>query len=370
MNDCLIIGAGAVGLSLAYELARRGKRVSVIDRREPGSEASWAGAGILPPANARTARNGYEELLALSNELHARWAVELQELTGIDNGLRRCGGIYVARTEADAVALEQQAADWRQTKIDCEPLDAAAMAESEPKLVAASDQPILSAYRLKNESQLRNPRHLQALVAACHRVGVGIRSGIECSAINTSGDRVTGITTNAGVMSAESYCVASGAWTSGLLAPFGVQVQVKPIRGQIVLFRTAEPVLRQVINEGPRYFVPREDGRLLVGSTEEDVGFDARNTAKGIQGLIDFAMSLVPELADARTEKTWAGLRPATSDGLPLVGPIPGTTNAFCAAGHFRSGLQLSPGTAVVVAQMMCGERPAIDLAMMRVDRG
>lgn len=370
MNDCLIIGAGAVGLSIAYELARRGKRVSVIDRREPGTEASWAGAGILPPANLRTARNGYEQLFALSNDLHVRWSTELQELTGIDNGLRRCGGIYLARTPADADALAKQVADWQQTKIDCEPLDAAAIAHYEPNLIAASDQPILSAFRLKDETQLRNPRHLQALVAACHRVGVEIRSGIECTSLETSAGRVVAVTTNVGKFSAESYCVASGAWTAGLLAPFGVQVQVKPIRGQIVLFRTAEPLLTHVINEGPRYFVPREDGRLLVGSTEEDVGFDARNTAKGVQGLIDFAMSLVPELADARVEKSWAGLRPATTDGLPLIGPIPGVSNAYCSAGHFRSGLQLSPGTAMVIAQLVCGERSPVDLTMMRVDRG
>jgi glycine oxidase len=369
MNDCLIIGAGAIGLSLAYELARRGRRVTVVDRGEPGQEASWAGAGILPPANPRTARTALDQLLALSNDLHARWSTELRELTGIDNGFRRCGGIYLARIQAEADALAEQAAQWREAKIDCEPLDDATLARYEPSLRTNNDAAILAAYRLKDESQLRNPRHLKALVAACHRMGVEIRTGVGCAALETSGDRVIAAATKVGKISAATYCVCSGAWTGGLLAPFSIRVGIKPIRGQIVLFRTPEPLLAQIVNEGSRYFVPREDGRLLVGSTEEDVGFDVRNTASAVQGLIDFANSLVPAIADARVERTWAGLRPVTSDGLPLIGQIPGTTNAFCAAGHFRSGLQLSPGTAVVLGQMICGEAPCIDLAAMRLDR-
>jgi glycine oxidase len=357
-------------LSLAYELARGGRTVSVIDRGPPGREASWAGAGILPPANASTARDDYERLLALSNDLHVRWASELRERTGIETGFRRTGGLYIARREVNAEALATQAAHWRRRRIDCQELDAAALARYEPALGARADAPILAAYRLKDEAQLRNPRHLQALVAACFRLGVEIRSGVECTSLETRGSRVVAAITTAGTLSAESYCVASGAWAGGLLAPFGVRVGVKPIRGQIVLFRTAEPLLAHVVNEGPCYLVPRDDGRLLVGSTEEDVGFDSRNTTAGVQGLIDFARSLVPALADARVERTWAGLRPATADGLPLIGPLPGVTNAFCAAGHFRSGLQLSTGTAAVVARLIRGEKPQIDLASMRLDRG
>lgn len=370
LTDCLIIGGGAVGLSLAYELARGGRTVSLIDRGLPAREASWAGAGILPPANASTARTAYDRLLALSNELHVRWASELRERTGIDTGFRRCGGLYIARSEAEADALARQAVEWGERRIDCQRLDAAALAEHEPALRGSTDMPILAAYRLKDEAQLRNPRHLAALAAACHRLGVEIRAGVECTSLEVRGDRVTGAVTNVGKLAAESYCVASGAWTSGLLAPFGVRVAVKPIRGQIVLFRAAEPLLAHVVNEGLCYLVPRDDGRLLVGSTEEDVGFDHRNTTAGVQGLIDFARSLVPDLAEARVERTWAGLRPATADGLPLVGPIPGVTNAFCAAGHFRSGLQLSTGTAAVVARLIRGEVPPIDLASMRLDRG
>jgi glycine oxidase len=184
------------------------------------------------------------------------------------------------------------------------------------------------------------------------------------------GDRVTGVATNVGLLSAASYCVTTGAWASDLLRPFGIRVGVKPIRGQMVLYRTQAPILRHIVNEGMRYLVPRDDGRLLAGSTEEDVGFDKRNTDAGIAGLVDFARSLVPALADAEIERTWAGLRPATTDGLPLIGPIPGTTNAFCAAGHFRSGLQLSPATAVVMSRLIRGEEALIDLSPLRLDRG
>ncbi len=376
MNDCLIIGGGVIGLSLAYELARGGQSVTVIDRGPPAREASWAGAGILPPANASAAQNGYEQLAALSCEMHPRWAADLREATGIDNGYRCCGGIYLARSRAEADVLAQQAAAWRKRKIACEQLDAASLARYEPALRTAESAdaaPILAAYRLGDEAQLRNPRHLHALLAACQRFGVDVRAGVECTALETRGDRVTGkvtgVITNVGTLSAETYCVASGAWTGGLLRPFGIRVAVKPIRGQIVLFRTPAPILRHVVNDGLRYLVPRDDGRLLAGSTEEDVGFDPRNTAAGVQGLIELATSLAPSLANATVERTWAGLRPATSDGLPLIGRMPGVTNAFCAAGHFRSGLQLSPATAVVLARLIRGEDPQIDLAQMRLDR-
>ncbi|RIK82090.1 MAG: glycine oxidase ThiO [Planctomycetota bacterium] len=369
MNDCLIIGGGAIGLSIAYELARRGRRVALIDRSELGREASWAGAGMLPPANPRTARTAHDQLQALGGELHARWAEELRALTGIDAGYRRCGGIELARTQPDADALSRQAAEWQAQAIACEPLDAADLARLEPALCPAADAPILAAYRLRDQAQIRNPRYLKALVAACHRLGVEVHAGVECTALQISGNRVAGATTNDGTLFAASYCIASGAWSGGLLRPFGVRVGVKPVRGQIVLFRAAAPPLSHVVCEGARYLVPRDDGRLLVGSTMEDVGFDTRNTTTAVQGLIDFAKSLVPSLANATVERTWAGLRPGTTDGLPLIGPVPGMTNAFCAAGHLRGGLLLAPATAVVVGQMICGETPTIDVSAMRLDR-
>jgi glycine oxidase len=147
----------------------------------------------------------------------------------------------------------------------------------------------------------------------------------------------------------------------------GVARTIRPIRGQIVLL-AAPPLLSKTIQEGTRYLVPRSDGRILVGSTEEDVGFDNRVTADGVRELIAFALSLVPELNSADVERTWAGLRPATLDRLPYLGKLPGLDNAFVAAGHFRSGLQQSCGTAHLMGQLMRGETPDMDLAPFAVE--
>ena len=137
----------------------------------------------------------------------------------------------------------------------------------------------------------------------------------------------------------------------------------------MVLFRCDQPPITRIVNEGSRYLVPREDGRVLAGSTEEEVGFDKRTTEEAIADLVGFARGLVPALRDAKIEQTWAGLRPASFDGLPYLGPLPGLKNAFIAAGHFRSGLFLSTATAVVMSQLMRGEKPQIDLAPFRVGR-
>jgi glycine oxidase len=154
------------------------------------------------------------------------------------------------------------------------------------------------------------------------------------------------------------------------LGRLGISVGMKPVRGQMVLLGGPRPNLRRIVNDGPRYLVPRGDGRVLVGSTEEDAGFDKRTTAEGVSDLLDFAVRLAPGLKSMQFEQCWAGLRPATLDGLPYLGRLPGLDNAFVAAGHFRSGLQLSPGTAVVMSRLIQGLDTTIDLWPFRVERG
>ena len=370
MYDCAIIGAGVVGLSVAYELAQYGLQVCLIDRGQPGHEASWAGAGILAAADVETAATPYEQLGRLSSQLHATWSVQLREETGIDNGYRRCGGIHVARSDADRVALDDLIQYCQSCGIRYESLSPSALVESVPSLTGPLGRgEIQAACYLPDEAQLRNPRHLQALIVACQARGVDISTGVEVVGFETASRRVTTGHTSAGPVHAEQWCIATGAWTRSLLESLGRSPILKPIRGQMVLFHATEQLFIPIISEAARYLVPRDDGRILAGSTEEDVGFVKENTAEGVADLVAFAIGLVESLETVPIEKTWSGLRPGTADRLPYLGRMGDWDNVSVAAGHFRSGLWLSSGTAVVVGQLIRGEAPSIDLTEFSVDR-
>ncbi len=389
MHDCLIIGGGVVGLSLAWDLAKHGRSVLVVDRAEPGREASWAGAGILPAAKRHAWQHPYEQLRGLAAELHPLWAEELKALTGIDTGYRECGALHLARAAGEAAALVAWAGMLAEEGIEVQRIADDGLSAIEPGLQnkgsrQMTPQEVVStpyselrggrteyyaAVFVPAESQLRNPRHVQALRAACEKLGVEITPHVAVSEIIVDDGEVIGLRTVSGVLRARQYCFTAGSWTGQLLQRAGISVGIMPIRGQIVLFRCEKPPIRRIINEGSRYLVPREDGRVLAGSTEEEVGFDKRTTDEAIDDLVSFARGIVPALRDAPIEMTWAGLRPGSFDGLPYLGRLSGFKNGFIASGHFRSGLFLSTATAVVMSQLMRGEQPAVDLAPFRVGR-
>jgi glycine oxidase len=369
MPSCLIVGGGVVGLSIAYELARRNWSVTVLDRRQPGREASWAGAGILPPANRATARHPLDVLRGLSFATHREWADRLLAETGIDNGFQQCGGIYLARTAGEAAALAGLAEQFRDEEIPVERLRHGELASFEPALARSADR-FRAALWLPTECQLRNPRHLRALAAACQHHGVVIEPDVEMIDARCVGGKVTCVETTRGERSADQVCFSAGAWTAELLKRLGVSLGILPIRGQMLLFRAAAPLLGRILNDGPRYLVPRDDGRILVGSTEEEVGFDKRTTESGIADLIGFACDVLPALRDTPLENAWAGLRPGVYDGMPYLGRLPGLANAFVAAGHFRSGLYLSTGTALVMADLIGDGTPPFSLEPFRPSRG
>ena len=189
-----------------------------------------------------------------------------------------------------------------------------------------------------------------------------------------TGEKISAVKTSIGDIAADRVVIAGGAWTQALTARLGLKVAIKPMRGQIVLLSTPrriiERIIEWIVDFGYHYLQPRDDGRLLVGTTMEDVGFDRRNTAEAVAGILEFAARLSPALRNATIEKTWCGFRPASTDGLPYLGAVPGLSNAFIATGHFRHGLWLSTGTAAVMSRLIRGEAPGIDLWPFRVDRG
>lgn len=375
----IIIGGGVVGLSLAWELSRRrNSRSNPIDRRpeiviieagEAGGSASWAGAGILPPVAKVNAVDPYEQLRSYSQQLHAQWSEQLLAETGIDNGFRRCGGIYLASTVGEQATLAANNWWWREHGVDSELLDANRLIELEPQLASFARERLKSAWLLPDECQLRNPRHLRALAAACHQNNVSIRSQTPVMSLKPNDTGSVRVETPDAILTAEQVCICSGAWARQALLDLGIDNGIMPVRGQIVLYRGAKPRLNRVINEGHRYLVPRDDGLVLAGSVEEEVGYVNETTEVAIEHIRHWAEGIVPALRECSVERCWSGLRPGSYDSLPYLGCVPGWENLFVAAGHFRSGLHLSCATAVTMADLMLGIEPAIDLAPFRVGR-
>ncbi len=269
---------------------------------------------------------------------------KLLELTGIDNGFRRCGGLYLATSPGEVAALSAQTFEWENDGITVERLEPNQVSSFEPALSQAIENArIRAVYRLPQECQLRNPRHLQALGAACQQAGVELVTNEEVVDIDVVQRRAQSVRTSHSQYAADAVCVCSGAWADRWLQSLNGSSAIYPVRGQMLLYRLPQAVARHVINEGHRYLVPREDGYVLVGSSEEEVGFEPGTTPEVLESLKAWSHSLIPALQTATLEKTWSGFRPATVDGFPYLGKFPEMDNLYLAAGHFRSGLHLSP---------------------------
>ena len=374
MPDCCIIGGGIIGLSVARELAGRGHAVRVLSRDSRRDTASWAAAGIFPPAPWREGLPPGEALTAWSDRLHREWARDLRAETGIDTGLESCGGLHLTGSESARPRLDAEVREWLVRGAACEPLDGRGVAECEPALAGAVDRgTVIGGYLLPEEMQMRPPRHLEALERSCLGRGVTLLRDAEVDSVEVDRGRVTGLKVRVGGVSrslpADVYVLAAGAWSGGLADAFGLRVETRPIRGQIALLKLPRQVLARVVNRGLDYLVPRQDGSLLVGSTIEDAGFDRSTVDAAIERLLGVARDLLGDIAATRPEQAWAGLRPGSADGLPSIGRTPACDNAYVAAGHFRAGLHQSTGTAVLVADMIEGRPSAIDPAPFRPDR-
>jgi glycine oxidase len=370
-EEVVIVGGGVIGLSIAYALAREGLFPTVLDRRELGREASWAGAGLIPPIADRDAAdpnarpNPLVALRSWSARLYPVWAAALHEETGIDPGYRRTGGVDVAWTEREVEALRTAAGQWRAEGIAYERLPAGEYARVEPAL----NPELKAVYYLPDRAQVRNPRLLRALIEAVSRRGARLEPhrGVEGFAVD--GGRIAAIRTAAGEIPCGLVIVAAGAWSGRLLEPTGVRAPTPPLKGQIVLLKGDRPMLGRVVEHGKNYLVPRDDGRILIGATEEDAGFDTQPTAMAARDLLEEALRLCPVLGAAAIEATWAGLRPGSVDTRPYIGPASGIANLIIATGHKRAGLQLAPATAELVVDLVMGRPPRLDVAPFRPER-
>lgn len=340
-RSVLVVGGGAIGCGIARELAGRGIEVTVLERGEPGSEASGAAAGLLAPQAEGLVPGPLLDLAVASRALFPRLAEELARETGIDVGWRRTGVLRCDPKGADfSLFLEQRRAGLPVEEAGPERISEIGAGLVTPEAGRALFFP---------EDGIVDPRRLtRALWISAERRGARFRLGTGANRFRVAGGACRGVDTDAGPLEADCVVDAAGAWAA-FDRESGIDVPVEPVRGQIVDLRPAGARLPCAVQSPDVYLVPRPDGRLLVGSTTERVGFRKDVTARGVEGLIAAACRLVPSLAGARFAGAWAGLRPASPDEMPILGAT-GLPGLFLAAGHYRNGILLAPATATLLA--------------------
>jgi glycine oxidase len=348
--DVVIIGGGIIGLSLAISLRKQGLSVLVLERGRPGQEASSAAAGMLvgsgtelPPA--------LRLLAADSAKLYPEFVHELEGESGIKVDLREQGTILISTDEhfppgAEPISIEKLGS-----------LETVFIRKDDGRgRRSLHNQESFAAYL---EERSADPRALvaAALQAARHR-GVDVSSGTEAKSLLTSGDRVDGVQTDKSSYTAPVVVNCAGAW-SGSVGP--IRFPVRPVKGQMLAV-VGGAQLRHVVRSEPVYLVPRSDGRIVIGSTLEDAGYDKRTGVSTIQQLFHAALELAPGLTGCKVHEDWAGLRPGTPDGLPILGEtsLPGY---FVATGHYRDGILLAPITAQVMTDLILSQPSSHHLA-------
>ncbi len=353
-TNILIIGGGVIGLSLARELHKKGvKKITILERGKLGQESSFAAAGILAPQAEAEESNDFFHFCNDSKNLYVNFAEQLFAETDIDIELDRNGTLYLAFTETDVAEIRRRFEWQKKAGLAIEHLSANEAGKAEP--FVSSD--VREALFFPNDWQIENRKLLVALQKYARLNDIEIVENAEVKNILFEKGKAVGAETTEGKTFAETVVLATGAWTSLIKSSENAlsRLQVKPIRGQILSFRTAKRLFSKVIYSPRGYLVPRFDGRILVGATVEDVGFDKNMTMSGIEFLIETASEMSPSLANLEISDKWVGLRPFAAAGLPVLGVFPEIKNLHIATAHYRNRILLAPLTAKILADKIVG---------------
>jgi glycine oxidase len=348
-----VIGAGVIGLSIAWRLAARGASVAVFDKGAAGAGASHAAAGML--AACAEAEPGEEALVALGRKAQARWpafAAELLTTSGIDVKLRQEGTLVVALTADDQARLHHQLAFQHKLGLPLQWISAAETRRREPHLAGK----LAGAVFAPEDHQVDNRKLAAALRVAAEAAGARINEQQPVSAISSSGSRVDGIVLADGrKVAADVVVLAAGSWSRSIEGlPTELRPPVRPIKGQMLALRMepAAPLINHVIWAPGAYLVPRRDGRLLIGATVEERGYDASLTAGGVLTLLEAAWRVIPAVEELPIDEMWVGHRPGSRDDAPILGEGP-LKGLVYATGHHRNGILLTPITADAIARLV-----------------
>jgi glycine oxidase len=349
-----VVGGGAIGCAVAYYLSGQGASVTLLERGELGGEASGAAAGMLAALSDEGGDRGpaFQQLCLDSFDLYQRILPDI-EATGIDLRYRRSGVLHLALNDSEARHLRARYDAQRALSPHMRWLESADLFREEPEVTRAAAAGLLS----PEEHYLDPQRLVLALAEASRRQGVAIRTEAPVGRVYARNGSLRSVRTPEETVEASQFVLAAGPWTAGLARRLRSYVPVTPMRGQMLALGPATS-LKHVIWGEDAYLVPRENNLTFVGATVEDVGFRKRTTARAISRLRRAAEVMAPGLRLARMASSWAGLRPGSPDGLPMMGLLPGWSNVWVATGHFRNGILLAPITGRLMAESVLSGRP------------
>lgn len=344
MSSIVIVGGGVIGLLSAYELDRAGQQVTLIDRRTVGQESSWAGGGIISPLYPWRYAEPITRLAALSQQLYPELIQHMQQATGKDAEFLASGMLILG------IYDDENPLAWStQHRINMIPVQQQQLAELAPEISKIYQ----NGWWLPDIHQVRNPRLIALIKAYLQTTNIHILENEAVTDIIVQNNRVTGIQTNTQTLSADRVVIASGAWSSALLRPTRLDLDIKPIKGQMLLLKGPENTVKHITLSEDRYIIPRKDGHVLVGSTTEDTGFNKDTSERVKHQLHDYALRTIPALQSFSIERIWAGLRPGVKNGIPAIGKHPELENLYINSGHYRNGLVMAPASARLLCEII-----------------
>ncbi|MDP6139202.1 MAG: glycine oxidase ThiO [Candidatus Woesearchaeota archaeon] len=368
MKKAIIIGAGIIGLSISYYLKKNNFDIIVLEKSKAGEEASYASAGMLAAQSEFDFYEKFMDFCIKSRDMYADFCKDIENASGINVELQKCGMIRPALNEGHELHFKQNYKWQKKHGFEIEFLNGRELRKIESKL----SENIVSGLYTKNDGQVNNRKLMEALIISNKKNNVKIIENCEVKDYLIKNNKINGVKTNNGTLNADIVVNAAGSWSSLISQELIPNFKVKPIRGQIVSLQANKEILKKVIfasvlGKGG-YIVPRKDNTIILGSTVEDIGFEKRNTEEGINSILKNCFNIIPKLKDLKIIEKWSGFRPLAEDQLPIIGKT-NIENLILATAHHRNGILLAPITAKAITELIVNGNILPEIKDFNIDR-